>query len=82
MKGLFVSHGLYPQHEQYEQPEDGTIGPPQSGHTVRAIPTSLENDASSTLPKRYFFARNETVAFLLNAPVASQDAPERVFITK
>jgi len=27
-------HGLYPQHGQYEQPEDGIIGPPQSGHTV------------------------------------------------
>ena len=46
------------------------------------IPTSLENDASSIIPKRYFFARNKTVAFLPNAPVASQDAPERVFIAK
>ena len=43
-----------------------------------AIPTSLENDALFIIPKRYFFARNKTP----NAPVASQDAPERVFIAK
>ena len=46
------------------------------------IPTSLENDASSIIPKRYFFARNKTVAFLPNAPVASIEYPGRVFIAK